>query len=155
MKNFLKIAVAVFILHGLGHFLLGSRLELPSDTVHFYSPAAVSLLKGEGYQVNGVFSARYPPVYPLFIAAIYGLTHHAGTDNIFYPWFVILLQSLSCALLYLIALKLFEKKTALWSAILFATYPFFAVLSMTRYVWTAMPVFTVLFYAAIYFFLWA
>lgn len=153
MKNFLKIIAAVFVLHGVGYFLFGNRLELPADTVHFYSPAAVSLLKGEGYQVNGAFSARYPPVYPLFIATVYGLTRHPGMDNPFYPWFVILLQSFSCGFLYLISAEFFSKRTAFLSAILFAAYPFFAVLSMTRYVWTAMPVFMVLFYAALYCFL--
>ncbi len=137
----------------MGQVFLGDKLSIPNDTQSFYSPAAVSLSRGEGYLVQGKFSNRYPPGYPVFIALIYGLTQNDSLLNPVYPYAVVLLQSLSCGFLYLVSAFIFGSAVGILSSLLLATYPFFMVLSMTRYVWTSMPFFIFTFLAALYSFL--
>ncbi len=133
--------------------LFRNSLNIPTDTQNYYSPAALSLVEGHGYTVSGIFLKAYPPFFPLFLAAVYRLTGQAGTVNVFYPYVAALLQSFSCGFVYLIAKLYFPNRTAVISALLLASYPFFMVLSVTQYVWNAMALFLFLFYPAIYLYL--
>lgn len=153
VKTFFIILLAVFIAHGIGQFSFGKHLTISNDTKGFYSPAAVSLMEGKGYAVNGAFSNRYPPGYPALLAVIYKLTGNASTSNPVYPYAIVLIQSLSCAVLYLIGACLFNPLTGIMAAILMAAYPFFMILSMTHYVWTAMPLFICIFLMGLYLFI--
>ncbi len=126
-------------------------MEAPPDTEVFYSPAAQSLLDGAGYRVDGKFSDRYPPLYPVFLAGVYAATGAHGTGNTVYPVIIAFLQALNCGWIFLIARRMLcPEKIA---AAFFATCPFFAALSMTGYAWTAMPLFLFLFFAAVFFLL--
>lgn len=136
----------------VGAHFLKNTLDFPTDTKFFYSPAAENLLAGKGYTVEGVFADRYPPGYPFFLSAVYALSGQAGENNFLYPYIIALLQAASCILLYKTAKMLTSPSQAVMTAALFLSYPFFAVLSMTRYAWTAMPLFIFVFYAALYLF---
>ena len=145
--------LGVLLLNILGLCFFKNKLDFPTDTRVFYSPVAENLVAGKGYAFKGSFSDRYPPGYPLFLAVIYGLTRHPGETNPVYPFATACLQALSCVFIFKIARFLNGSKNAAASAILLCSYPFFLVLSATRYSWTAMPLFMVIFFAGIYLFL--
>lgn len=144
---------AVFLLNACGFLLLGNRLQIPTDTQNIYSPAAVSLATGKDYTVAGKFQTQQPPFFPALLACIYWMTGQAGTENSLYPWVAMALQGLSCGLLYLIARFFVRERTAVAAAVLFAAYPFFAVLGMTKYAWNSMTLFIPIFFSAVYFYL--
>ncbi len=121
--------------------------------MNYYSPLAVNLLHGNGYSVSGQFVTVYPPGFPLFLALIYKITGYAGTENAVYPWAAALLQAFSCGFIYLCARLYLLERTAVTAALLLACYPFFMLLGVTEYVWTAMPLFLSLFFSASFFYL--
>ena len=142
------VALATLV-YGCGLCVFGRHLDFPSDMVSFYSPMGVNLAEGRGYMMNGAFTNRYPPLFPLFIAGIYKITGQAGLSNPVYPWLIALMQAFSCGLLFLIAKTLTANtKLATAAALLFLFYPLFAVMAVTRYAWSAMPFFIFIFFAA-------
>ncbi len=153
IDKFFQVIILVFIIHGFGQYCFGSRLAIPNDTVGFYSPVAINLAEGRGYLVDGQFSNRYPPVYPLFLSLIYKVTGNATVTNPVYPYIIVFIQSLSCGMLYLLGASVFSSAVGVLAAILIASYPFFVVMSVTRYVWTAMPLFILMFLSGLYFFI--
>lgn len=155
LKTYLFITLAVIFCYFLGIIFLGNTLDIPTDTETFYSPVAVSLVEGKGYTLNGDFSFRYPPLFPIFLALIYKWASQAGTENIFYPYVVSILQSFSCGFLYLIAYPILGSRGAVVAALLLATHPLFVVLAVTKYAWNAMPLFGFLFFASVVIFLGA
>ncbi len=126
-------------------------MDFPVDTASFYSPAAENLVAGKTYGPKEVFSDRYPPLFPLFLAAVYGLTGRSGESNTVYPFLAALVQAFNCGLIFLIARRFLPNKSSLLAAAICAACPFFAVLSVTRYAWTPMPLFMLFFLTAVYF----
>ena len=117
------VALATLV-YGCGLCVFGRHLDFPSDMVSFYSPMGVNLAEGRGYMMNGAFTNRYPPLFPLFIAGIYKITGQAGLSNPVYPWLIALMQAFSCGLLFLIAKTLTANtKLATAAAMLFLFYP--------------------------------
>ncbi|MDD5216863.1 MAG: glycosyltransferase family 39 protein [Candidatus Omnitrophica bacterium] len=145
--------VAIYIIYTLGFWVFGHMLDMPGDTEGFYAPVAESLAKGDGYTIDGKFATSYPPLYPLLLASIYIFTGEYGTTNIVYPYCTIFLQSFSCGLLFLIANLLFHKRIAFLASMMYAAYPFFVILSVTKYTWVAMPLFTALFFISLFIFI--
>ena len=154
LKNFGIVVLITTIVNCAGALILSQKLAIPSDTENFYSPAALSLAAGHGYTINEEFVYRYPPLYPIFLAAIYSITGIAGFQNPFYPFIIAMIQAFSCGFLYLIARHMnFSQRTAVLSAASFTLYPFFLLLGTTRYAWSAMPLFIFMFYTAVLLFL--
>lgn len=151
-KTTVFLFAAFCLINVLGAHFLKDALDFPIDTKVFYSPAAENILAGNGYTLNGVFADRYPPGYPVFLTGVYAATGQTGENNFFYPYVIALMQAISCVFLYKTAKILTGSASAAVTAALFFTYPFFAVLSMTHYAWTAMPLFTFIFYASLYLF---
>ena len=64
------------------------RVNENADFVTFYEPVAEAMLAGEPWQTpEGRPAVRYPPAYPLFLAAIFGVADHLPGDRHF--WMVL------------------------------------------------------------------
>lgn len=111
-----------------------------------YQELAVDILHNRSF--SGVYGAYRTPGYPFFIAVIYSIF---GIK----PWVVLLLQlflnSISLALVYLLGKEIFDKKTAIIAAALYALDPhtiFYSVNLMSD------TLFTFIFLAAVLFLLY-
>ncbi len=115
-----------------------------SDTRH-YDGAARSLLQGEG------FGEKYDrsPMYPLFMAGVYGLFGASFTAMRIVEAF---LSVLLCYLIYRIGKKLFHRKVALVATGIAAIYPHFLLIVGILY---PTNLFTVLTAASVFFLLLA
>jgi len=110
------IARIVFIL------TLGTKVTLKNDAAG-YDSIAVNLVEHSQYAFEkGVPTVRRSPVYPLFLAGVYSVFGHSlPAVRIIQA----LISALTCVLVYLIALKIFNEKTALLAAAITGIYPFF------------------------------
>jgi hypothetical protein len=154
VKKSALIFLGVFLLYGACHVAVKNR-EVMTDTLKIYSPLAVSLAAGKGYVLGGQFYTERPPLYPLFMSAVYRLTGDSRTDNRVYPAVSIFLQVCSLFFLRRMAREVFPEKKAWLSFLIFAAYPFFVLFSVQKYVWTYTVLLTFLFLAAVVFFMTA
>lgn len=138
-KGVYSVFSAVLLLNTLLFICLKNQLPPVTDFLSSYSPLAVNLLSGKGFTIEGIFCSYYPPLFPLLLAACYKLSGVWNIENAIYPAAIVLMQSLSCAIFYHINFQLVSRRSAVWSALLLALYPFFIVLTATRYAWNAMP----------------
>lgn len=88
-----------------------------------YHQLAINLLENKSfaYEANGKPDALRTPLYPLFIAAIYSIFGHS-------PWVVMLFQividAITCLILFLTISTLFNHQVAIISSIFYALDPF-------------------------------
>ena len=108
------------------------------DDSVFYYKVAVSLAQGHGYTGpwTGLPTAQWPPGYPFFLAGIYSLfgptVAGARLANV-------ALGAGTAALVYVLALRLFDKRTATLAGLLAAVFPgqiFFVSLVWSEVVFT-------------------
>ncbi|MFA6548436.1 MAG: glycosyltransferase family 39 protein [Candidatus Margulisiibacteriota bacterium] len=115
-----------------------------SDAV-WYIEAAKGFLKGKGvvsmttdcvhydnhgdFPINGdknILDDKYyahrniPPLYPLFLAFCFYL---GGANMLAYFIPQLVISSLTCLIIYLIAEEIFDRRTALWAGLLMVFYP--------------------------------
>ncbi|MFA4981140.1 MAG: glycosyltransferase family 39 protein [Candidatus Omnitrophota bacterium] len=89
-----------------------------------YDTIALNILKGEGYIYHGVFNTDYRsfgyPAYP-YISAFF---HYMTNRNYFIlEMFQVVLSVGMCCLIYRIAKKIFDERTAIVSSLLVALHP--------------------------------
>lgn len=132
------IAVALYAAAFLvcGH--LGTE---PGDTVNFYVPVAQSILAGHGYMLDGELAARYPPVFPYFLASVFRISATPDLTNPFYPWLMLVVQALSVAWCFRAAGEWLTRRQSVVAALLLMTHPIFATFSVTLFAWNATPIF--------------
>jgi 4-amino-4-deoxy-L-arabinose transferase-like glycosyltransferase len=86
-----------------------------------YTSIASNLLDGHGYSRRSaepyVPDALRTPVYPLFIAGVYGVLGRSAQGVAVVQ---ILIDTLSCALIYAVGRRLFSERSAWWAAALYA-----------------------------------
>jgi 4-amino-4-deoxy-L-arabinose transferase-like glycosyltransferase len=100
--------------------LAGSAPER-NDRVLRYDPIALSLLAGEGFSRGGVPVAESPPVYPLFLAAVYGVFGpSAGAARAA----LAVVDAATVGLVFLLARRLFGGRTAVLAALGAAFLPY-------------------------------
>jgi 4-amino-4-deoxy-L-arabinose transferase-like glycosyltransferase len=108
------------------------------DDSVFYHNVAASLARGDGYTGpwTGFPTAQWPPGYPFFLAGIYSLfgptVAGARLANV-------VLGAATAALVYVLALRLFDKRTAILAGLLAAVFPgqiFFVSLVWSEVVFT-------------------
>ena len=89
------------------------------DAIEYHS-IAKSLLEGNGYAYAGSLTARRAPLYPLFLAGMHLLF---GKSFMAVALFQAIIDTISCYLIYLIAMKVFESGlVAIISALFYALY---------------------------------
>ena len=95
------------------------------DYTTFYGPMAQHIVDGKGFVFNGKVPDRYPPGYPVYVAAHLYAAKRLNLD----PFKLItatniLVMALSCLLIFRIAESIFTARIGLLAAFLWATYPF-------------------------------
>ncbi len=140
--------------------LLAFRLALPADRsanestdfALFYRPVAEHLADGDGLVVvPGVPALRYPPGYPLVLAATFeaGDAVGVGRDDVLTP-LTVGLTAVAGVLLHLVTRRIFDRRHAWVSSVLWLAYPL--TLWTTKQPNSEIP-FMVVLYAAVLVFL--
>ncbi|HUO51737.1 MAG TPA: glycosyltransferase family 39 protein [Gemmatimonadaceae bacterium] len=119
-----------------------------TDFATFYSPVAHRILAGDGITTeSGAVAMRYPPGYPILLAAAVGAGGAIGlSDARSMDMLTLLCIGLSSLLLYLVARDLFSGWLALAPSLAYATYPL--GLWLTRQPSSEVPFTTLLFACA-------
>ena len=121
-SGLLVLACAVLVASRLG-VAVSVRGTFFSTGQQIYDHVAESLLHGHGFSNAGRPNVENPPLYPLAVAAAYGVGGRGW-------WSVAMLQALidagSLLLLYLLARRLFGRTAGLLAAFMFALYPYLA-----------------------------
>ncbi len=112
---FIKIIFSIIILNFLE----------PNIAEEFYDDIARNLINGNGYVINEGESPNLwrAPAYPFFLAGIFCLF---GSTNLYAILFQILIDSITCLVIFFIGKSVYNKKIGLISAIAFILYPFFS-----------------------------
>lgn len=96
-----------------------------TDYLTDYEPIANSILQGKGFTVEGKVYPNRPPGFPIFLSGIFVLSQITGVEKLdLIVVFNIILTALACCLLFLVAKEIFNKKIALITSLLWASYPF-------------------------------
>jgi len=122
-----------------------------SDYTSFYKPIAKNILSGKGITLDGAFSTRVPPGYPLLLAGVFGLaTVSHIPEAVLISAFGLGCVGLSAIFVFLTAKSVWGNKGAFLSWGLFLTYPL--LMPLVRAPNSETP-FLVFFYAS-FFLLW-
>jgi 4-amino-4-deoxy-L-arabinose transferase-like glycosyltransferase len=119
----LKFAIAIFIVAAAVRLFYLANISQPpiENDAKEYDRLGVMLAEGKGYvSESGKPTAYRPPVYPLFLAAIY---HTAGHDLRWVRLMQALIGAGICVLVYSTAIELFDESIARWSAVSASLYP--------------------------------
>ncbi len=128
------IAIAVGLRLAWIAYVNPNPLDGRMDDTTFYASAGQSLAAAKGY-VNflGFPTAQWPPAYPFLLAGMFKLF---GSSNFVVPKIAnALAGGLACLVIYLIAMRVFDRRVGLLAALLFALFPgqiFFSTLLMTE-----------------------
>ncbi len=86
-----------------------------------YKQIATNLINGKGFiSGDGLPTNKRPPVYIVFIASFY---KYLGTNDAYIKFFQCVLSAVSVLFLFMICADIFNKQTAILSAIIAACYP--------------------------------
>ncbi len=102
-----------------------------ADYVTYYEPVARNLLAGHGFTLPaGEPAVRYPPGYPVLLAAVFGLSQllHISEDAL-YTGFVLLCLAAASWLIFRLASSVWGAKAGLLSSLIWSTYPLILWLS--------------------------
>lgn len=113
--------------------LAAFRLVLPGDLAAnestdftlFYRPVAEHLADGDGLEVvAGVPALRYPPGYPVLLAAAFTVGDALGVarEDVLTP-LTLVLTAVAGVLLHLVARRVFGRRTAWVTSVLWIAYP--------------------------------
>jgi len=127
-KIYLAVFLAAFVLRlGLLLGYKGMAETYEKFDAQIYEAVAVNLMHGNGFiEGPGKPTAGRPPVYPLFLAAVYSVTDHS---QFVFRLLQCLVDSGSAVLLMLIAGLIFTPAIAILSGALAAAYPPFILYS--------------------------
>jgi 4-amino-4-deoxy-L-arabinose transferase-like glycosyltransferase len=98
----------------------------PPDYARFYRPVAHNILDGKGIVTDeGELAVRYPPGYPVILAAVYGLGDMLNiAEDTIVMVFIWLCSAMVPYLLFYLARTLFNPVVGVLAALLWITYPF-------------------------------
>jgi 4-amino-4-deoxy-L-arabinose transferase-like glycosyltransferase len=121
------------------------RLNEQSDYFAFYEPVARSILAGRGLSREGENPATaYPPGYPMFLAAIFDVSHRLGiSEEVSLAAVAVLGMGLASVFVFLLSRMLWGFLPALVSSAMWMTYPF--ALWLTKQPNSEMPFIVVLY----------
>ena len=138
--------MASFVWGIAAYLTVGDRGALPGDTEMFYEPVAVNLMQGQGFVLEGEFTDRYPPAFPVFLATIFRMGGTTGTDSTLYRWVMLAVQAVTIGCVFLAAREWLTERQALLAAGLLAINPIFMGFHVTRYAWNATALFLACFF---------
>jgi 4-amino-4-deoxy-L-arabinose transferase-like glycosyltransferase len=139
------VALAFFLRLGLLLAFKGTGVAEQMDALD-YRTIAVNLLNGQGFVgLSGGPTESRPPVYPLFLAAVYGVF---GPGDFWVKLLQCVIDSMSVLGIYYIARQTLGERTALWSGLLAAVYPpmiLYSNLRLTETIFTFLLIAEVIF----------
>ncbi len=122
----------VFVFAGL--IVLAFWLLLPdaylanesSDYAHFYEPVGRRIAAGAGItEPDGAVATRYPPGFPLLLAAVFGAAAQTGlSEALLLNGFILLCMSTAALLVFLLARDVWGTGWGFVGALAWMTYPF-------------------------------
>ena len=116
------VGISIFeALRNNNYFLLGSLKKLNNDDVRYFNTAQILLDKHELYYY-GVRTAFIMPLFPMFLSGIMAIFGTGDSTLTAIRIVQAIMQGISLYFVYLIARELFNKKTAIIAAFLFALY---------------------------------
>ncbi len=122
------IMVATAFSHGLFWLILPESLAVNQsfDFRGFYEPVARNLLRGEGLTLpNGQLAVRYPPGYPILLAAVFALAEVTGmAEKVVLSLFLLFCLGGTAIFIYLLARDLWGHWWGFVPAFTWLTYPF-------------------------------
>jgi 4-amino-4-deoxy-L-arabinose transferase-like glycosyltransferase len=149
----LLIFVATVLVHALFWLILPESLSAnqSADFRAFYEPVARNILRGEGLVLaNGQLAVRYPPGYPILLAAVFGLAQLTGAaESTVLSLFLLFCLGGTAVFIYLLARELWGHGWSYLPALAWITYPF--ALWLGKQPNSEIP-FLVLFHAGFYIF---
>lgn len=120
------LAVALLARLGFAAWVVGLDAMTDGDEADYHA-IATSIAAGDGFaSANGVPTARRPPAYPVFLAGVYGI---AGPSRVVARLLQVAMGVAIVALVFLLARRLFDERTALLAAALAAVNPFLTFIS--------------------------
>ncbi len=148
------VAFAAAVLAALFfHLALPERFAVNDSTDYLgnYEPIARNILAGKGFvDENGSPAIRYPPGYPIFLAALFRVSEGLGlSPSIALRSFILGATGTAALLVYLVARTAFGPVGALLAALGWSFYPF--TLWLTKQP-NSEVLFTPLLYGGFYFF---
>ena len=117
----LALVLLALVLRLVAVALLADSAPERNDLVQRYDPIAHSLLAGEGFRRGGVPTAVSPPVYPLFLAGVYGVF---GASTGAARTALAVVDAATVGLVFLLALRLYGRRTAALAALGAALLPY-------------------------------
>ncbi len=121
---FLSISASLFFLSFLKNIGPEEHKIPGSDYLSFYEPVADNIFKGQGILIKEDADAKYPIGYPLILSALFSISDLLNVERIMIIIaFNVLVAALTVCFLFLFVKSFLNKKIALISAVLWATYP--------------------------------
>ena len=95
------------------------------DFIYFYGPIATNLAAGKGLvDDKGEFATVFPPGFPVMLAFQFKAAAILGVEPlVIVAVFNVLISSLGCGCVFLIAEYIFTRRVAVLAALTWATYP--------------------------------
>ncbi|MFA5339151.1 MAG: glycosyltransferase family 39 protein [Candidatus Omnitrophota bacterium] len=123
MKKVISIALAIFAIALLPrlYVALSDRQVFTPDSI-YYNGLAGNILEGKGFSVGGKPTTFKEPFYPFFLAAVY---HIFGNNYAAVKVIQAIIGALTCVIIFMIARRLFDAKTAVLGALIGCFYPAF------------------------------
>jgi 4-amino-4-deoxy-L-arabinose transferase-like glycosyltransferase len=117
----LAIFLGALVLRLAVVILLPNLVKISDDTALRYTPLADALLHGQGFSAGGRPSAAAPPLYPVLLAVTYAVFGHSLTVV---RGLLALLDAASCTLLFAVADRIVDRRTAVVAGIAMAGCPY-------------------------------
>jgi 4-amino-4-deoxy-L-arabinose transferase-like glycosyltransferase len=131
-KKIIFFVFAVSILFS-AVFLLFFRTVGPAEHAEpgtdyrvYYEPIANNIIEGKGIVSKyGNMPLNIGPGYPIYLSLVFIMSKAGGVDKfLLITLFNVLIAAFSCCFLFLIAENIFDRKIAIFSSLLWASYPF-------------------------------
>jgi 4-amino-4-deoxy-L-arabinose transferase-like glycosyltransferase len=144
----LVLLAAVVVRVGL--LATAGNADIRVQDEHDYYNLAIGLFNGSSFTLNGHLTSMRPPLYPVFVAAVWSAV---GGPSLFAVRAVqAVLGLLTCILVYQLALRLFNRRVALLALTGLAFYPSFlfaSVLLLTEVLFTVLVIIAVVGYVSL------
>jgi 4-amino-4-deoxy-L-arabinose transferase-like glycosyltransferase len=154
----IPVFLASVLITLLSWVILPNRFRLPaseqSDYYHSYEPEARNILAGKGFSRSNENPATdYPPGYPLMLAGVFRLSAWLNiSETVGLSAFAVAGMGLVSVFVFFLARTIWGPLAALFSSLLWMTYPF--ALWLTRQPNSEIP-FMVVFYGGLFLFWYA
>jgi len=131
-KKLILISIFIFSLLVSSFYLIflknigPKEHQIPgTDYLRYYEPVAESISQGKGIPIKKEVAIRYPIGYPLILSGLFSFSRFLGLEKLAtIVVFNVFITAFATCFLFIFVKSIFNKKIALISAFLWASYPF-------------------------------